>query len=120
MIKNLYECGRMAMVVKFYYGDNTLIFNYELINKKLSLTKVLQNEIKDKDKEIILNIKQVEIELKDYSIVLSEPIITGADFLDIKWCKIAQIYPDGTEYSISSTFMTTKEFMNVLDNMVLV
>lgn len=65
------------MIVKFYYGDNTLIFNYELIDKKLSLTKVLQNEVKDKDKEIILNIKQVEIKLKDYSIILSEPIVTG-------------------------------------------
>lgn len=38
------------MIVKFYYGNDTLIFNYELIDKKLSLTKVLQNEVKDKNK----------------------------------------------------------------------
>lgn len=110
------------MIVKFYYGDDTLIFNYELINKKLYLTKVLQNEIKDKDEEIILNIKQVEIELKDYSIILSEPIITGTDCLDIKWGKIVQVYSDGTEYSLflSSTFMTTKELIDTLDGMILV
>lgn len=108
------------MIVKFYYGDNTFIFNYELIDKKLFLTKILRNEVKDKDEEIILNIKQVEIELKDYSIILSEPVVTGTNCLDIKWGKIAQVYSDGTEYSLSSTFMTTKELIDILDGMILV
>ena len=108
------------MIVKFYYGDDTLIFNYELIDKKLSLTKVLQNEVKDKNKEIILNIKQVEIKLKDYSIILSEPIVTGTNCLDIQWGKIVLVYSNGTEYSLSSTFMTTKELIDTLDGMILV
>lgn len=55
----------------------------------------------------------MEIKLKDYSIILSEPIVTGTDCLDIKW-------GNGAEYSISSTLMTTKELIDTLDGMILV
>lgn len=113
----------MAMVIKFYYDHgNSFIFLYNWSNKSLSFIESLYKNLDDTKfiLDQILYVDRIKIELKDCSIVLNEPIITGDSFFNVKWCKIARVYPDGTEYSISSVFMTFKEFINILDDMVLV